>query len=422
MAAPSEGTASEGTASAQDVEPRILEGVRVLDFTQYLAGPTVTRLMAELGADIVKIEQAPGGDPARYLPFSADGRSAYFVQQNRGKRSVCVDFNRPEAADVIRDLVVAADVVVENYGPGVLEKRGLDWDSLRQINPRLVMASISAFGRQNSPLAHKVGFDTIAQAFSGFMHMTGERDRPPQFVGVGFADVSAGVHALTGLALALFHRERTGRGQWVDISMIDCLFHAHEMNVQFPAKNPRVDPMRSGSHGGIGFPAGCFKGPEGYIVIIALDRQWPGFCQAIGRPDLLDDPRYATARDRAKAKAELVELTEAWMAGLGTDQAVLDALEAHRVPCAPVLTPRQTLEHPYYREREMVRTVHDPILGEVTIPGFPFKLSGRPELPELVAASLGQHNLDVLTGWAGYAPDRVDELAGSGLLHHRDRD
>ena len=217
----------------------------MLDFTQYLAGPTVTRLMAELGADIVKVEQAPGGDPSRYLPFQGEGRSHYFVQQNRGKRSLCLDFDRPEALDVLRDLVAAADVVVENYGPGVLEKRGLDYASLRAINPRLVMASISAFGRRNSPLAHKVGYDTIAQAFSGFMHMTGERDRPPQFVGVGFADVSAGVHALTGLALALFHRERTGRGQWVDISMIDCLFHSHEMNVQLPAANPRVEPARA---------------------------------------------------------------------------------------------------------------------------------------------------------------------------------
>jgi CoA:oxalate CoA-transferase len=217
-----------------DDAPRILDGVKVLDFTQYLAGPTVTRLMAELGADIVKVEQAPGGDPTRTMPFYGNGRSAYFVQQNRGKKSLCLDTSRPEAADVLRDLARHVDVVVENYGPGVLEKRGLDYESLRQVNPKLIMASISAFGRRHSPLSHKVGYDTIAQAFSGFMHMTGEREGPPQFVWVGFADVSAGVHALTGLALALYHRERTGRGQWVDISMIDCLFHSHELNVQAP--------------------------------------------------------------------------------------------------------------------------------------------------------------------------------------------
>jgi CoA:oxalate CoA-transferase len=258
-------------AVASDQGPqRILEGVKVLDFTQYLAGPTVTRLMTELGAEVVKVEMAPGGDPSRQAPFKADGRSAYFVQQNRGKQSVCVDFSHAGATEVLLDLARGADVVVENFGPGVLEKRGLDYESLRKVNERLIMASISAFGRDGGPLSHKVGFDTIAQAFSGFMHMTGERDGPPEFVGVGFADVSAGVHALTGLALALFHRERTGQGQWVDISMVDCLFHSHEMNIQLPAKNPKVNPKRSGHHGGIGFPVGSFQGPEGWIVVIAL--------------------------------------------------------------------------------------------------------------------------------------------------------
>jgi crotonobetainyl-CoA:carnitine CoA-transferase CaiB-like acyl-CoA transferase len=406
-----------------DDAPRILEGVKVLDFTQYLAGPTVTRLMAELGADIVKVEQAPGGDPTRTMPYFQDGRSVYFIQQNRGKKSVCLDTTRPESSDVLRDLAKAADVVVENYGPGVLEKRGLDYESLRQVNPRLVMASISAFGRKNSPLAHKVGYDTIAQAFSGFMHMTGERDGPPQFVWVGFADVSAGVHALTGLALALYHRERTGRGQWVDISMIDCLFHSHELNVQLAAMTKgKVKPRRGGHHGGIGFPAGSFQGPEGWIVVIALDRQWPNFCQAIGRPDLVDDPRYATARERARNRFELIELTEAWMRGFATDQEVLDVLEAHRVPCAPVLSPTDTLEHPYYRQRDMVRTVPDPVLGEVTIPGFPFKFSERPDLPDLVAPSLGEHNATVLRDWAGYDDARITQLTGDGLLLARDRD
>lgn len=419
--------AAAETSTAPDVladpdAPRILEGVRVLDFTQYLAGPTVTRLMAELGADIVKVEQAPGGDPSRYLPFQGEGRSHYFVQQNRGKRSLCLDFEQPASLDVLRDLVTATDVVVENYGPGVLEKRGLDYASLREINPRLVMASISAFGRRNSPLAHKVGYDTIAQAFSGFMHMTGERDRPPQFVGVGFADVSAGVHALTGLALALFHRERTGRGQWVDISMIDCLFHSHELNVQLPAANPRVNPQRGGHHGGITFPAGSFQGPEGWIVIIALERQWPAFCRAIGRPELLDDPRYASMRDRARNRAELIELTEAWMATFATDQEVLDVLEAHRVPCAPVLRPTDAPDHPYYIEREMVRTVPDPVVGEVRIPGFPFKFSERPDLPDLRTASLGEHNAEVLGGWASYDADRIAALAGDGVLFTRERD
>jgi len=393
----------------------MLDGVKVLDFTQYLAGPTVTRLMAELGADIVKIEQAPGGDPSRALPVLREGRSGYFVQQNRGKRSVCLDFSKPESLDVIRDLARGADVVVENYGPGVLEKRGLDYESLRELNPRLVMASISAFGRRNSPYAHKVGFDTIAQAFSGFMHMTGAPDGPPQMVGVGFADVSAGVHALTGLGLALYHRERTGRGQWVDISMIDCLFHAHELAVQLVSlTNGRAQPKRLGHHQG--FPMGSFKGPEGWIVILALDRQWPAFCRAIGRPDLAEDERFADTRGRGRHREELIEITEAWMATFDRDEEILAVLEANRVPAAPVLAPADAIGHPYYEEREMVRTVPDPILGEITIPGFPFKFSDWDDLPDLLAPRLGEHNAEALGAWAGYDPDRIASMTAAGVL------
>ncbi|HEV7989107.1 MAG TPA: CoA transferase, partial [Candidatus Binataceae bacterium] len=160
-------------ASSDKQTPHMLSGVRVLDFTQYLAGPTVTRFMAEMGAEIVKVEQAPMGDPARLLPAVRNGRSAYFVQQNRGKQSLCLDFSKPESIALLRELAKNADVVVENYGPGVMEKRGLDYASLSKLNPRIIMASISAFGR-SGPLSHKVGYDFIAQAFSGLMHMTGD--------------------------------------------------------------------------------------------------------------------------------------------------------------------------------------------------------------------------------------------------------
>ncbi|MCZ6774165.1 MAG: CoA transferase, partial [Proteobacteria bacterium] len=198
----------------------ILKGIRVLDFTQYLAGPTVTRLMAEMGADIIKIERAPVGDPARLLPAIKDGRSGYFVQQNLGKRSLCIDLNHGDADALIHELVEKVDVVVENFGPGVMQRRGWDFDALLKINAKLIMASVSAFGR-TGPLAHKTGFDWIAQAFAGIMHMTGPADGPPHPVGVGMADISTGVHAFASIGYALFHRERTGEGQYMDISMID---------------------------------------------------------------------------------------------------------------------------------------------------------------------------------------------------------
>ena len=293
--------------------PRMLADCKVLDFTQYLAGPTVTRLMAEMGANIIKVEPGPGGDPSRLLPFIKEGRSGYFVQQNRGKKSLCIDFNKPEGLDVIRSLAKTVDVVVENFGPGVMEKRGLDYVSLKQINPKIIMVSISAFGRK-SPLSHRVGYDLIAQAFSGIMHMTGEADGPPQFVGLGIADVSSGVHAFAALGYALYYREKTGVGQHIDLAMIDALYHMHEVNVQVHTlSGGAYVPRRSGSHHPLVCPVGTFKGPKGWIVLLALDRQWEGVCKALGRPELVTDPRFATGPARGKNQEELIAIIDEMM-------------------------------------------------------------------------------------------------------------
>jgi CoA:oxalate CoA-transferase len=398
----------------------ILDGVRVVDLTQYLAGPTVTRLMAEQGADIVKVEQSPSGDPTRSLGVVTDGRSGYFIQQNRGKRSLCIDFRSDEGLAIVRDLVARADVVVENYGPGVLEKRGLDWESLRTDNPRLIMASISAFGR-NGMYSSKVGYDLIAQAFSGIMHMTGEPDGPPQPVGAGIGDVTAGVHAFAAIGYALYHRERTGEGQHLDISMVDSLFHQHELNVHGPAMtNMRWRPKRSGHHSSVNAPQGVFKAPEGWIVLLVLDRQWGNTCRALGRPELEDDPRFATLRGRKDNRAELISIIEEWMATFDTDEEVMAELEKHRVPAGQVIDPADAISHPYFRERNMVRDVPDPVLGSVTIPGDPFKFSARPEPLDLVAPLLGEHNDEVLAE-LGYDEARIADLRERGVTTSGDR-
>ena len=396
--------------------PLMLADCRVLDFTQYLAGPTVTRLMAEMGAHIVKVEQAPMGDPSRLLPFVKNGRSGYFVQQNRGKKSLCLDFSKPESIELLRSLAQTVDIVVENYGPGVLEKRGLDYASLKEINPKLIMVSISAFGRK-SPLSHRVGYDLIAQAFSGVMHMTGEPDGPPQFVGMGVADVGSGVHAFAALGYALYYREKTGIGQHIDIAMIDALYHMHEVNVQVHALSEgQYVPMRGGSHHPLVCPCGAFKGPQGWIVILALDRQWPSVVQAIGNPELLNDSRFTTGADRAKNQAALIPMIEAWLQSFPTDEAALHALEEHRIPSASVMAVKDTLTHPYFKARDMVRTVPDQLLGEVTIPGFPLKYSAFPELPDLRAPLLGEHNAKVLSEHLHYTSEQVADLQQAGVL------
>jgi crotonobetainyl-CoA:carnitine CoA-transferase CaiB-like acyl-CoA transferase len=377
--------------------------------------------MAEMGAHVIKVEQAPMGDPSRLLPFIKNGRSAYFIQQNRGKKSLCLDFNKPEALDLLHSLVATVDVVVENYGPGVMEKRGLDYQSLRKLNAKVIMVSVSAFGR-NSPLSHKVGYDLIAQAFSGFMHMTGPPDGPPQFVGLGMADVSSGVHAFAALGYALYYREKTGVGQHIDMAMVDALYHMHEVNVQgYTMSDGQFVPARFGSHHPLLCPCGTFKGPQGWIVILVLDRQWPSLVQAMGKPALIDDPRFATSADRGRNQKELIALIETWLQSFPNDEAALQVLEESRIPAAPVMSIVETISHPYFKARKMVRTVPDPILGEVTIPGFPFKYSAFPELPDIQAPLLGEHNAEVLREQLGYSGEQVAELQKSGILFAESR-
>jgi len=407
---------------AETGKTRMLSGCRVLDFTQYLAGPTVTRLMAEMGADIIKVELAPMGDPSRLLPTVKNGRSGYFVQQNRGKKSLCLDFNKPAALEVIRELVRKVDIVVENFGPGVMEKRGLDYESLSKLNPRLIMASLSAFGRQ-SPLAHKTGYDMIAQSFSGLMHMTGEPNGPPTFVGIGIADVGSGVHAFAALGYALYHRERTGIGQYIDIAMVDTLYHMHDFGLQSHSlSGGEFVPTRMGRYHNQICPAGVYKGPRGWIFILVLDRQWSNMVKAMGRPELVDDPRFATGAQRAKNADQLNAIVQEWMSSFPDDETVIAVLEENRIACSPVQSVIDTMNHPHYKARNMVRTVRDPILGEVTIPGFPLKFSADPELPEeLEAPLLGQHGEQVLREVLGYSESELDKLLKNGVLYSDNR-
>lgn len=399
----------------------ILDGIRVLDFTQYLAGPTVTRLMAEMGAEIIKIEIAPNGDPSRGLPLSDRNRSGYFVQQNRGKQSLCLDLGKPEALTVLRELVSKVDVVVENFGPGVMEKRGLAYTDLRALKSDIIMASVSAYGRE-STLSHKTGYDWAAQAFAGLMHMTGDPAGPPMPMGFAIGDIGSGVHAFAAIGFALFHRGRTGQGQWLDLSMVDAMFHMQDIGLQaHTLSKGSFIPTRMGNHHALVCPFGVFKGPSGYLVILALQPQWKNVCAALGQPALEHDPRFAQADRRAANQRELITLIEAWLANFPDNTAVLAHLERHRVPAAPVLNPIEAIEHPYFLERGMVRLIEDPVLGPLAIPGFPLRFSAQPERPDLVAPLLGQHNSAVLSRVLDYPPQRISALTAQGVLVAGDR-
>jgi crotonobetainyl-CoA:carnitine CoA-transferase CaiB-like acyl-CoA transferase len=278
------------------------------------------------------------------------------------------------------------------------------------------MVSISAFGRK-SPLAQLTGYDYIAQAFSGIMNMTGDPDGPPRFVGVAIADGIAGVNAFAALGYALFHRDRTGQGQHIDIAMVDALYHMQSVEVQmFAANKGAYKPMRFGIHHYMGCPQGVFKGPKGWIVILALDRQWANVARALGKPELIDDPRFSSAGRRGKNQKILIPMIEEWMQTFPDDDAVLKALADHRVPAGPVLSIEETVSHPYFTARRMVRQVPDRILGDVTIPGFPFKFSAFPDELPLQAPLLGEHNEEILSQYLGRSHESVVALQQQGIL------
>lgn len=397
-------------------EGSFLDGIRVLDFTQYLAGPACTRLMAELGADVIKVEMAPAGDPTRNRVPAVNGRAGLFVQQNRGKRSLGVDLRQPEGIALIKELATQVDVVVENATPGVMERRGLGYHDLAAVNPAIIMASVSGFG-QYGPYRERKSFDFIAQAMAGLMHMTGDPDGPPYFVGIGLADTNAGVHAFAGIGYALFRRERTGQGAQVDVAMADALFHMHEFAVQASSiTGDRSLPLRQGRHYQPAAPAGTFRCGPGWVVLLCTDQQAPYLWAAMGRPELADDPRFTTNQARLAHRDELTDLIEEWLATFPHPDAAVAALAAAGVPAGPVLSPADAVDDPHFQARGTVRQIQDPHLGSFTVPGFPIRFDGAPVEPALAAADLGQHNEEILTGLLGWSPDQVTEAHRRGLL------
>jgi crotonobetainyl-CoA:carnitine CoA-transferase CaiB-like acyl-CoA transferase len=398
----------------------VLDGYKVLDFTQYLAGPTTTRMMAEMGAEVVKVELAPHGDPSRALPYLRDGRSAYYVQQNRGKKSFCVDLRKPGGLELIKTMIPKVDVMIENYAPGVIRKMGLGYETVQELNPKIVMCSISSLG-QSGPLADRPGYDTIGAAYAGVVDMCGYPDRAPVMPALALGDVSTGVHALAAITSALLGRARTGKGQYIETSLLDCYFGYHELNVQMlSASRGTMKAQRSGEHHFMIAPAGMYKGKNTYILIIGgLDRQWPAMCAAMDRADLADDPRFSTVAARAQRVQEVVKIVQDWV-DAATDEEVQQALEKHRVPFAPILTVEQAMNHQHLRERRTVRTIKDRFLGDFDIPGFPMRFSDYGEL-DLEAPTLGEQNAEILREFLGYSAGKVDELTAAGVIHSGSR-
>jgi len=396
----------------------MLDGYKVLDFTQFVAGPTVTKLMAEMGAEIIKIELAPGGDLCRNFPYVKDLRSAYFVQQNRGKLSLCLDIKSPAGRAIVRELIPKVDVLVQNYAPGVIGRMGFDYATARELNPGIIMCSVSTFG-QSGPLAPEPGYDFIGQSYAGVTSLSGEDggDYYPPALAIG--DVSTGVHAYAAVATALLHRERTGQGQHLDISLLDSYFHYHDMAVQLvSASHGAVRVKRIGAQISTLSPAGIFNTKTGSMWIFAFqNNHWASLCEVMARPELIKDERCLENSTRVANRDVVNGAIQEWLMTLsGTDAAVVILRKAH-IAHAPVLTVEEAMQHPHLRERGTVRTVHDRVIGDFQVPGFPLRFSAFPDSLELEAPFLGEHNRRVLSTYLGYADEQIAKLEGEGVLH-----
>jgi CoA:oxalate CoA-transferase len=379
-----------------------LAGIRVLDFSRMLSGPFCTALLADLGADVIKIESPDGGDDARHFAPKSGGESCLFMMVNRNKRSVTLDLKSEADRQVAHRLAERSDIVVENFRPGVARRLGVDYASLAAINRRLVYASISGFG-QEGPLAHRPAYDIIAQAMGGIMSVNGSKDGPPTRVGESLGDLAAGLYAAWAILAGLRARDRDGHGQHLDIAMLDSIFSLLVSALSqylFTGESPG----RIGNANPISAPLDSFRAADGELIIaVANDVMFRRLCQAMDAPELADDPRFAIDAARKQNETALKALIEAWT-GSRTVEAVVGRLEAASVPASPILSVSQVAESTHAAHRRLVRTVRHATAGTVPVVLQPVQFLGAESGPCRSAPLLGQHTEEVLIELQTRAP------------------
>ena len=405
---------------------RPLEGIRVLDLSRVLAGPWCTQILGDFGADVIKVEVPGSGDDTRAWgpPFLAQtdtgdilGESAYHLGCNRSKRSLAADLTTAAGADLVRQLALQADVVVENFRVGGLEKYGLDYKTLHQLNPRLVYCSITGFG-QDGPYAERGGYDFVAQAMGGLMSITGEPDGPPTKVGVAITDISTGIYATISVLLALRHAERTGSGQQIDCSLLDTQM-SMLANQAMSWLVGGVVPQRMGNAHPTVVPYRTFEARDGALVVaVGNDSQFRSLCQVLLRPNLAEDPRYRKNSDRVQHRDSLEPALQE-MIGTWPRTDLIDALAEAKVPAGPVNSIDQAFQDPFAKAREVVHSFTREDGDPVPTLAFPAKLSETPADYRLPPPHLGQHTFEVLGDWLGLLPEQLAALERDKVIAGR---
>ena len=393
-----------------------LAGVRVLDLTRFLAGPFCTAILADLGAEVIKVEAPRGGDEGRYGYPTADGVPVAFLALNRNKKGIALDVRQEEGRRLLRRLLAHVDVLAENFAGGTLASWGLAPDDLCREHPRLIVASLSGFG-QTGPWSSRPSYDIVAQAAGGFMSITGFPESPPTRGGGSLGDFVAGLYGAVGILAALAARSRTGTGQTVDVSSQDAMFSLLDSWPTIHAATGRL-PARVGNRHLATAPYDAYRARDGWVVIaVATNRIFRRLAAAIGRPELVDDPRFRGAAARLEHGAEVNDLVGAWVAEHSAAE-VMEALgpEAANVPCAPVYGVGDLIAHPHLVARDMVVRLPHPKLGELVIPGVVAKLSRTPGAVHRLGPELGEHNVEVYEGLLGLERPQVDRLRAAGVI------
>lgn len=398
--------------------PLPLEGMKVLDLTRFLAGPYATMVLGDMGAEIVKIERFPGGDDARRMSPRVHGESYTFTMANRNKKSVALDLKSDRGREILMRLLADSDAVIENFRPGVTRRLGLDYDTVRAINPSVIYCSITGFG-QTGPHRNRAGFDIIAQGVTGFMRMTGHPGDPPVKVGIAINDIAAGSTAVHAILAAYIHRLRSGDGQYIDISLVDAglAWTMWEAGAYFGSGEL---PEPTGSRHRRATPYQAYRTADGYVTIGADFGLWERLCTGVlERPDLLHDPRYIDMEARMAHIDELERDIEEVLAHHPTAYWV-QKLDQAGVPGGPVLTYDQTLRDEHVLAREMVVDIEHPRIGWMRTLGIPAKLSATPLRIRTAAPWLGQHTDEQLRR-IGIPPEEIDRLHDEGVIHDQQR-
>jgi len=381
-----------------------LSHLRVLDLTQVRAGPTCTKILADFGAEVIRIERPGEPDRAREA-FDA-------VDLQRGKKSILLDLGKPAGLEVLHRLVPSADVVVENFRPGVKHRLGIDYDRLSRLNPRLIYASISGFG-QSGPYADRPGYDQIVQGMSGLMSVTGTDTTGPLRIGIPIGDLLAGYFAAMGILVALAERERSGRGQWLDTSLLAALAGSLSFQAGKYLNTGKVPPP-VGNHHPLTSPMGVYRARDGHLnLAVGSEVMWRRFCEAIEHPELAADPRFATNQARIDNRPALNAVIEEIFAGASTAEWV-ERLNADGVACGPIYDVGQVFADPQVAELRLVQEVRHPVHGPVRVLGLPVSLHRTPAKVTAPSPLPGQHTREVL-GTAGYAAAAIERLLAEGV-------